>query len=78
MMVTTKRLPIGRMGTVTDIAKGVVFLASPIPALWPAPASSSTAGLRHNDPPSYACQPVFNPIHRIRKRGLGPLTRVAV
>jgi NAD(P)-dependent dehydrogenase (short-subunit alcohol dehydrogenase family) len=33
MMVTTKRLPIGRMGTVTDIAKGVVFLASPIPAL---------------------------------------------
>jgi NAD(P)-dependent dehydrogenase (short-subunit alcohol dehydrogenase family) len=32
MMVTTKRLPIGRMGTVTDIAKGVVFLASPIPA----------------------------------------------
>jgi hypothetical protein len=27
------RLPIGRMGRVTDISKGVVVLASPIPAL---------------------------------------------
>jgi NAD(P)-dependent dehydrogenase (short-subunit alcohol dehydrogenase family) len=57
------RLPIGRMGRVTDIAKGIVFLASDDAAFMTAPASSSTAASPHNDPPSYARQLMLNPIH---------------
>jgi hypothetical protein len=44
------RIPIGRMGTVTDIAKGIVFLASDDAAFRPAPASSSTAAPPRSNP----------------------------
>jgi 3(or 17)beta-hydroxysteroid dehydrogenase len=37
------RIPIGRMGTVTDIAKGIVFLASDDAGFMTGAASSSTA-----------------------------------